>query len=162
LTASRHTGKKRTQQEENLDMIGLLILAQKDLAAGLLESVVHTLGERPARLEAVGVDYAQPPEAVDALLKQRLAEVDEGDGVLIFADVYGATHTNLACRLLERGRIELIAGVNVPMLLRTLNYRRLPLEELIDRALTGGSGGIVCPGNPARPAEPRPRSEARP
>ncbi|BAU47197.1 PTS fructose transporter subunit IIA [Sulfurifustis variabilis] len=141
-------------------MIGLLILAQKDLAAGLLESAVHTLGERPTRLEAVGVDYAQPPEAVDELLKQRLAEVNDGDGVLIFADVYGATHTNLACRLLERGRIELIAGVNVPMLLRALNYRHLPLPELIERALTGGSGGILCPGNSGRPS--RPRTEARP
>lgn len=143
-------------------MIGLLILAQKDLAAGLVESVVHTLGERPARLEAVGVDYAQPPEAVDGLLKQRLAEVNEGEGVLIFADVYGATHTNLACRLLERGRIELIAGVNVPMLLRALNYRRLPLAELIDRALAGGSGGIVCAANPARSGASGPRGEARP
>lgn len=142
-------------------MIGLLILAQKDLAVGLIESVVHTLGERPPRLEAVGVDYTQPPEAVDGLLKQRLAEVNEGDGVLVFADVYGATHTNLACRLLERGRIELIAGVNVPMLLRALNYRRLPLEELIDRALAGGSGGIVCAANP-RPAASRPRGEVRP
>lgn len=143
-------------------MIGLLILAQKDLAAGLLESVVHTLGERPPRLEAVGVDYAAPPETVETLLKERLRQVDEGDGVLIFADVYGATHTNLACRLLERGRIELIAGVNVPMLLRALNYRHLPLDELVDRALAGGSVGILCAGNPRRLTASGPRGEVRP
>jgi PTS system ascorbate-specific IIA component len=63
---------------------------------------------------------------------------------LILADVFGATHTNLACRLLIRGHIELIGGVNLPMLLRTLNYRELPMDEIMDKALAGGCGGIVC------------------
>ncbi len=130
-------------------MIGLLILGQQDFARGLIASVAHTFGTRPPLLEAAGVDFDQPPEAVADMIARRVHELDQGDGVLILADVYGTTHTNLACRLLKRGRIELIAGANLPMLLRVLNYRDSALEDVIDRALAGGSGGIVCAANPA-------------
>jgi PTS system ascorbate-specific IIA component len=129
-------------------MIGLLILAEKKLGAGLVAAVVHTLGNRPPQLETTELEYTGTPEQIDALLRQGLRNVDHGDGVLILADVYGATHTNVACRLLVRGRIELITGVNLPMLLRVLNYRHLKMDDLIDKALSGGSGGIICAANP--------------
>lgn len=125
-------------------MIGLLILAQKDFGAGLIAAVAHTLGERPALLTATDLDYAQSPEKLGATIKRQVKQLDQGDGVLILADIYGATHTNVACRQLVRGRVELIAGVNLPMLLRVLNYRRLGMVDLIDRALSGGCGGILC------------------
>lgn len=130
-------------------MIGLLILGQKDFAAGLIASAAHTFGARPPALEAAGVDFTQAPEAVAAMIAQQVERLDRGDGVLILADVYGTTHTNLACRLLQRGRIELISGVNLPMLLRVLNYRHQGMDDLIDRALSGGCGGVVCAANPA-------------
>ncbi|OGI42033.1 MAG: hypothetical protein A2V92_00305 [Candidatus Muproteobacteria bacterium RBG_16_65_31] len=128
-------------------MIGLLILAQKDFVTGLIAAAAHTLGERPAQLEGVGVDFSQTPEPMEDTIARAVKNVDCGDGVLILADVYGATHTNTACRLLVRGRIELVTGVNLPMLLRVLNYRRLGMDDLIDKALSGGCGGIVCAAN---------------
>ncbi|WP_461576125.1 PTS sugar transporter subunit IIA [Sulfuricaulis sp.] len=131
-------------------MIGLLILAEKKLGDGLMDAVVHTLGNRPPQFETTDLDYASDPERVDALLRQSLQKVDIGDGALILADVYGATHTNVACHLLVRGRIELITGVNLPMLLRVLNYRQLKMDDLIDKALSGGSGGIICAANPGQ------------
>ena len=131
-------------------MIGLLILAEKNLGSGLIATVVHTLGGRPPQLEATELDHSAPPEQIEALLRQGLEKVDQGDGVLILADVYGATHTNIACRLLARGHIELITGVNLPMLLRVLNYRSLKMDDLIDKALSGGCGGIICAANPAK------------
>ena len=134
-------------------MIGLLILAEKNFGAGLIASVVHTLGSRPPQLEATELDHSAPPEQIEALLCQGLEKVDTGDGVLILADVYGATHSNIACRQLARGRIELITGVNLPMLLRVLNYRQLGMDDLIDKALSGGCGGIIFAGNP-RKAQP--------
>ena len=137
-------------------MIGLLVLGQKEFAAGLVHAVEHTFGTHPPALETAGIDYVQPPEEIAELLRSQIARVDQGDGVLILADVYGTTHTNVACRLLERGRVELISGANLPMLLRTLTYRGLTMDELIDRALSGGCGGIVCAANPNKPGEPRP------
>lgn len=128
-------------------MIGLLILAQKDIATGLLATVEHTLGGRPPRLDILAVEYGESPEAFGARLVERLQALDEGQGVLILADIYGATHTNVANRLLRRGHIEMVTGVNVPMLLKVLNYRHLAMDEIIDKALSGGCGGIVCAAN---------------
>jgi len=124
-------------------MIGVVILAEKGLATGLLGAAVRTLGSQPPGLIAVTVDCAAAPEIIANDIQRALKDADYGRGVLVLADIYGATHTNLACRLLERGRIELVTGVNLPMLLKTLNYRQLEMDDLIDKALSGGSGGIV-------------------
>lgn len=124
-------------------MIGVVVLAEKALAAGLLGAAARTLGNLPPGLLAVAVDCAAPPEVIADNIQKALRDADYGRGVLILADLYGATHTNLACRQLERGRIELVTGVNLPMLLKTLNYRQLGMDELIDKAVSGGGGGIV-------------------
>jgi PTS system ascorbate-specific IIA component len=129
-------------------MIGLIILAQPDLALGLLGAAMHTHGKALEAVEVVSVTYGESPETMTRDIAAALARVDRGHGVLILTDIYGATHTNAACRLLERGRIELITGMNLPMLLKVLNYRELPLDEVIDKALSGGCGGIVCAANP--------------
>ncbi len=125
-------------------MVGLLVLAQKDMAVGLLEAADHVLGQRPAGLAAFPIRYDIPPSELTAGLERAIRTIDDGQGVLILADIYGATHINVACRLLERGRVELVTGLNLPMLIRVLNYRDQPLPELIDKALSGGVEGIVC------------------
>jgi PTS system ascorbate-specific IIA component len=124
-------------------MIGVVVLAEKALAAGLVAAAVRTLGSHPPGLETVAVDYTSAPEDILGHIRQALHRADYGRGVLFLADIYGATHTNLACQLLERGRIELVSGANLPMLFKVLNYRHLGMDDLIDKALSGGSGGIV-------------------
>ncbi|MDA8389919.1 MAG: PTS fructose transporter subunit IIA [Gammaproteobacteria bacterium] len=124
-------------------MIGLVILAQRDIAVGLLEAVDHVLGHRPQALVAFPVSYDTPPDQLGRTLHATIAGLDHGDGVLILADIYGATHINVACRLLEPQHIELVTGVNLPMLIRVLNYRDRPLGEVIQKALSGGMEGIV-------------------
>lgn len=126
-------------------MIGILVLGHREFGNGLLAAAEHVFGETPPRVEAVPVRYDQPPEQLAQVLKDYIRRLDQGDGVLIFADIYGATHTNVACNLLNKGSVELIAGVNLPMLIRALNYRDLPLPELVAKALRGGPEGIVCP-----------------
>ncbi len=124
-------------------MIGLLILAQRDFGKGLLCSAEHVLGELPPGVEALPVDYELSQDRLGEIMAERLKTLDDGDGVLILADIYGASHTNTACRLLRKKRIELVSGVNLPMLIRVLNYRGLGLEELVAKALSGGPEGIV-------------------
>jgi PTS system mannose-specific IIA component len=126
-------------------MIGILILAQEAIGTGLVESATHILGGRPPRLEALAVDDARcSPEELTAQIKNSLARLDDGDGTLILADIYGASHTNTACRLLDKGNVELVSGVNLPMLVRVLNHRNLDLAQLVDKATSGGAEGIVC------------------
>lgn len=129
-------------------MIGVLILGQKDFAEGLIQAVEHTLGKRPPAIEAAGIDYNEAPEQIAEMVRRQVERVDQGDGVVILADIYGTTHTNVARHLLRRGRVELISGASLPMLLRTLTYRNLKMDELIDRALSGGFNGIICATNP--------------
>ena len=68
--------------------------------------------------------------------------LDEGDGVLVLTDVYGATPGNIAARLLEPGKVEGIAGVNLPMLVRALTYRNEPLRTVVAKAMSGGVEGV--------------------
>ena len=127
-------------------MIGILLLAQEDIGRGLIRAAENTYSRRIVLIDALTVDCNRKPERTAEEIARKIEELDQGEGVLILADLYGASHTNMACRFLKRGRIELIAGVNLPMLLRVLNYRDLKMDDLIDKALGGGCGGIVCAG----------------
>jgi PTS system ascorbate-specific IIA component len=124
-------------------MTGLLILSQGDVGNGMLHAIEHVLGNRPERLDFQPIDYHQAHDSLVEALRARIRKLDDGQGVLILADVYGSSHTNAACRLLEPGRVALVSGVNLPMLIRALTYRQLPLDELARKAASGGSEGIV-------------------
>lgn len=134
-------------------MISLIILAQKEMGEGLLNAIEHVLGTRPSALDIQPIDYHQSPETLTQALAARIRKIDQGDGALILADIYGSSHTNAACWLLVPGRIELVSGVNLPMLVRVLNYRDLPMSELLRKAQSGGTQGIVRGTPPARAAE---------
>lgn len=69
--------------------------------------------------------------------------VDRGAGVLVLTDIYGATPSNVAARLLKPGHVEGIAGVNLPMLIRALTYREEPLATVVAKALSGGTEGVT-------------------
>ena len=135
-------------------MISLIILAEHDMAHGLLNAIEHVLGSRPQSVDVQPIDYHASQESLTQALETRIRDIDRGQGVLILADVYGSSHTNAACRLLQPGRVELVSGVNVPMLLRVLSHRRLGMEELLRKALSGGTEGIVRA--PARNPDSRP------
>jgi len=124
-------------------MISIIILAQQDMANGLINAIEHVLGNRPQALDVQPIDYHESQEALAQALDTRIQRLDQGHGVLILADIYGSSHTNAACRLLKPGRVELVSGVNVPMLLRVLSHRRLGMAELVRKALSGGTDGIV-------------------
>ncbi len=125
-------------------MIGILLLTHRHIGTGLLAAAEHTFGRHPPQVSLLETDDREAPESASANIARAVAELDTGHGVLILADVFGATHTNLACRLLKRGHTELVTGANLPMLLRVLNYRDLLMDDLIEKALSGGCGGIVC------------------
>ncbi|MDF0678554.1 MAG: hypothetical protein P0107_05830 [Nitrosomonas sp.] len=71
-----------------------------------------------------------------------LEQLDQGSGVLILTDIFGATPANIARKQIRIGRIECLAGLNLPMLLRAVQYRHQPLPQLIDKILVGGRESI--------------------
>lgn len=118
-------------------------MAHGSLGDSLIECVEHVLGNRPEALAAINfIGHADPDERQQVLQKE-LAALDTGEGVLVLADVYGATPCNTLCRALEPTHIEGVTGANLPMLLTALNYRgRLGLHELAARIVDSGQHGI--------------------
>lgn len=124
-------------------MVGILLVTHNGLGDSLIDCVRHVTGKVPDRLKSLSVladDDAQQKEAEGRTL---IKQLDSGDGVLLLTDIYGATPSNIACLLREPGRVEGVAGVNLPMLLRVVCGPELPLQELADKALHGGQNCIV-------------------
>ena len=124
-------------------MIGILIIAHGNLGESLIHCASHVLGTRPAQLEQLGISKDDDPNTLLPKAQQLVEALDSGDGVLILSDIYGATPCNIVNRLLVAGRVEGIAGVNLPMLVRTLTYRNNDLRTLIAKALSGGREGVI-------------------
>jgi PTS system ascorbate-specific IIA component len=124
-------------------MIGILILAHDGLGAALVTSATHMLGRAPDNVREIGMTSADDPDAILSRARAALRELDTGAGVLVLTDIYGATPCNVASRLLERGRVEGVSGVSLPMLLRALTYCGGGLESLVAKARSGGTEGVV-------------------
>jgi len=124
-------------------MIGILIVAHGAFGEALIHSASHVLGKRPLRVRQVGITVHDDPEAILPQARDLVQQLDEGKGVLVLTDIYGATPGNIALQLLEPGRVEGIAGVNLPMLVRALTYRDQALAVVLEKALSGGSEGVI-------------------
>jgi PTS system ascorbate-specific IIA component len=128
-------------------MAGILIIAHAPLASALRECAAHVYCGQPQRLEAIDVLPDAEPAAVLAEARRRLAEVSEENGTLVLTDIFGATPANIAARLAEPGRVKVLAGVNLPMLVRAICYRSENLDLLVLKALAGGSQGVLQVGS---------------
>lgn len=122
-------------------MIGILLVAHGGLGDSLIDCAMYVLGRRPERLESLNLTTFSSTDAMLAGARAKLDQLDQGEGVLVLADVYGATPCNTICRLLDDPRVEVVAGVNVPMLLKVLTYRHSDLHTLADRAASGARDG---------------------
>ncbi len=122
--------------------IGLLLITHPGIGAALLATASTTLRSCPLRTHCIEVG---PDADADALLddaRRCIDEMDDGSGVLVLTDAYGATPSNIACHLLRQGRVNVVSGVNLPMLIRVLNYADQNLESLTHKAAEGGMRGI--------------------
>lgn len=124
-------------------MIGILIVAHDTLPDSLARAVTHVLGTRPPQFETLSVKSTDDPFDLVPAARDALARLDTGEGVMVFTDIYGATPANLANKLLVPGRIEGVAGVNLPMLVRAFTYRAKGMETMIRKAISGGCEGVV-------------------
>jgi PTS system ascorbate-specific IIA component len=124
-------------------MIGILIVAHGNLAESLAGAVTHVLGTRPPQFDVLSVKSTDDPAALLPAAREQVARLDTGEGVLIFSDIFGATPCNLACKLLQPGRVEGVAGVNLPMLVRSFTYRTRGMDTLLKKAVSGGCEGVL-------------------
>lgn len=123
-------------------MIGILLITHGSYGEALVQNACHVLNKRPLQLNQLGVAAQDDPLDLLPLARDMLKLVDAGEGVLLLTDIFGASPSNLALKLLQPGRVEGIAGVNLPMLLRALTYRDKGMEILLTRAVAGGRDGV--------------------
>jgi PTS system ascorbate-specific IIA component len=124
-------------------MIGILIVAHDKLGESLIGAVTHVLGQRPPQFEVFPVAATDDPLLLLPKAREAVARLDTGEGVLVFSDIYGATPCNLACKMLAPGRVEVVSGVNLPMLVRAFTYRTKGMETMIKKAISGGCEGVL-------------------
>ncbi|QDX81910.1 PTS fructose transporter subunit IIA [Denitratisoma sp. DHT3] len=124
-------------------MIGLYLITHGSYGESLIQCACHVLNRRPPQIVQLGVAAQDDPSDLLPYARQLLALADTGDGALVMTDIYGATPANIALKLLQPGRVEGLAGVNLPMLLRALTYREKGMETLLARATQGGRDGVL-------------------
>ena len=133
---------------------GILIIAHAPLASALRACVMHVYPEAAAGVLALDVQANEPPDATRHSAKILLQQLGSAD-TLVLTDVFGATPCNVAQKVVDGVHSKLVAGVNLPMLLRTVNYRQDALDVLVARALSGGTQcimqvAVTAPQNQAR------------
>jgi PTS system mannose-specific IIA component len=138
-------------------MPSLLIVAHAPLASSLMAVARHVYPECSRTAVAVDVAPGAEPEAVQAQIRAALADLG-AEEVLMLVDVFGATPCNAALAVADGQRSRVVAGVNVPMLWRTLCYVHMPLEDLVNRALSGATQGVMHVSVPRRQNQTSPAS----
>jgi PTS system ascorbate-specific IIA component len=124
--------------------VGILLVTHPGLGANLHGLATRMLGQLPLRVECVEVAFDADLDELLPSASAALRRVESAAGVLLLTDLFGATPSNFAERLCQLGTAtQRVSGLNLPMLLRVLNYAEKPLPELAEAAAAGGRLGIA-------------------
>uniref|UniRef100_I2Q1T2 Phosphotransferase system, mannose/fructose-specific component IIA n=1 Tax=Desulfovibrio sp. U5L TaxID=596152 RepID=I2Q1T2_9BACT len=129
--------------------VGVVVVTHTDYGAWLLKAAEFILGPQE-HCRCVSVDMTHPVDETLVTLKAAIKDTEQGGGVLILTDMFGGTPTNLSLSLLGTGRLEVLTGVNLPMLIKILGSRTKALETLAVEAKQAGCQGIVVAGEVLR------------
>ncbi|TFZ06986.1 PTS fructose transporter subunit IIA [Ramlibacter henchirensis] len=127
-------------------MNAILIIGHAPLAHALRQCALHVFPDCASSVAAIDVQPNLSPEetlATARIAMQQLTQAPGVKGVLVLTDIFGATPSNVAQKLVDGVTSRLITGVNLPMLLRTVSYRHEPLDALVSRAVIGGTQGVM-------------------
>ncbi len=127
-------------------MNAILIIAHAPLAHALRECALHVFPDCGVHLAAIDVQPNLSPDetlGTARIAMEQLSRVQQVKGVLVLTDIFGATPSNVAQKLVDGVKSRLITGVNLPMLLRSVSYRNEPLDALVSRAVVGGTQGVM-------------------
>ncbi|MGD1973778.1 MAG: PTS sugar transporter subunit IIA [Desulfobacterales bacterium] len=112
-------------------MIGIVIVTHCQLGEAIIEAAEFIIGERPESLESISIDLSENAEKLRNKISRGIKKVEGQEGVLILTDMFGGTPSNLSYSFLEEGRIEVLSGVNLPVLIQAANLRKkMKLDQL--------------------------------
>ncbi len=133
-------------QENTSEHVGIIVVAHGDYAAALLRTAEFILGPL-TDCTSISIDVAYDVEDTVKRLEDAASRLNKGTGVIILTDMFGGTPTNLSLALLAKHNVEVVTGVNLPMLLKVFTSRTQPLTELAHIAEDAGKNGIVVAGS---------------
>ena len=123
-------------------MVGLLIITHNNVGGALFDAAISVLGNCPLRYEFLPVSQNCDPEERLEKAQLHLNALNQSDGVLVVTDMFGSTPSNIATKLAS-DNVKIITGLNLPMLIRIMNYPELSLEKLVNKAVSGGQNGVI-------------------
>ncbi len=122
--------------------VGILVITHGEIGEHIIHTACETLGNCPLPVTSISVPNNN--EGLDALKnisQSQLKKIDQGDGVLLLTDLYGSTPSNIAQQLLSGQKALMISGLNLPMVIRIMNYPELSMEELAEKAVSAAHDG---------------------
>ena len=123
-------------------MLGVVVVTHGQLATELLNAAETIVGDLPG-FAAISIGWHDDVEQAREEIGQAISRLETGDGVIVLTDMFGGTPSNLAMSLLEEGRVEVVTGVNLPMLIKLANLREtVPLQEVARRIREDGRNAI--------------------
>jgi PTS system ascorbate-specific IIA component len=124
--------------------VGVLLITHDAVGEALIEAARHVMPQLPLKVMAMAVSADADVGGMRHVTSRHVRELDSGDGVLVLSDLYGATPCNIGLSVGELGApVRCVSGLNLPMLLRVMNYAEKTLDELAEIAAAGGRGGIL-------------------
>lgn len=124
--------------------VAVLIITHHEIGHALVNALRTTYGDGlPLPLETFEVPSDADPDKLIPELKKIILKLDQGAGVLILTDLFGSTPSNIAYELQKESEIRIVTGLNLPMLIRVMNYPKLNLSNLAEKAMKGGQAGII-------------------
>ncbi|MFS8064057.1 MAG: PTS sugar transporter subunit IIA [Luteimonas sp.] len=124
--------------------VGILLVTHPGIGPALVAVATRLLRQLPLKTEAFEVSFDADPDALLPAASAALRRVDDGHGVLVLTDLYGATPSNLAAQIARLGTpVRRVSALNLPMLLRVMNYAELDLDELPAVAAAGARNGVI-------------------
>ncbi|MGH8184604.1 MAG: PTS sugar transporter subunit IIA [Rhodanobacteraceae bacterium] len=131
------------RQPEPAATAGILLVTHEEIGRALITAAQHVMPRLPCQIDALEISANDELAALLPAAARAARALDHGGGVLVLADLYGSTPCNIANKLAGLGvRARCVSGLNLPMLLRVLNYPDKPLDELAEVAASGGRSGI--------------------
>lgn len=126
-------------------MIGILVISHEPLGTALIRCTRHVFGRLPAQLAALDIIPDEDPAQAQQTARDLLSRINDGSGALVLTDVFGATPSRIAAVLGEPHKVEVLSGVNLPMLLKAMSLRRegMPLEEMVEKLVESARAAVL-------------------
>ena len=116
-------------------MIGILLVTHGDIGKALLNCAAHILDSSPFSVDCLSINSNKNLENYSNIISKKIKDLDTGNGVLIMTDIYGATPCNLLNKFIIKNKVEVITGINLPMLVKAISDRKDNLSLLINDSI---------------------------